>query len=68
MDNVCQGIRGIRLLGRHIGECQRVEDAELDWSENRASLQQPRLPQPIREGREVLRPADREPIREIGDA
>jgi hypothetical protein len=36
--------------------------------ELRASLRQPRLPQPIREGREVLRPADREPIREIGDA
>src|SRR6516225_2130743 len=36
--------------------------------EPRVSLRQPRLPQTIRECREVLRAADREPIREIGDA
>jgi hypothetical protein len=33
-----------------------------------ASLWQPRLSQSIRKGREVLRPADRDPVRESGDA
>ena len=39
LDDVCQGIRGARLLGGHVGERRRVKGAELQGARQPAGEQ-----------------------------